>query len=108
MAALKKLGQVTPAATTVTALYTAPTLATGATVSSLMITNTNTTAVTIRVSHATAGAADVVTQYLYYDLSVAAKDTFTSTTGITLAQTDVLRCYASATGVNFTAFGVEE
>lgn len=108
MAALKKLGQVTPAATTVTTLYTAPTLTTGTTVSSLMVTNTNTTSVTFRVSHATAGAADAVTQYIYYDITLQAKDTFTSTTGITLAQTDVVRCYASAANVNFTLFGVEE
>lgn len=108
MAALKQLGQVSPAAATVTALYTAPTLTTGVTCSSLFITNTNTTAVTIRLSNAKAGAVDAVTQYIYYDITIQAKDTFTSTTGITLAQTDVIRCYASATGVNFTLFGVEE
>lgn len=108
MAALKQLAQVSPAATTVTTLYTAPTLTTGATVSSLMVCNTNTTAITFRVSDAKAGAADAVTQYIYYDITVQGKDTFASTTGITLAQTDVMRCYASATGVNFTLFGVEE
>ena len=108
MAAVKQLAQVSPAAVTVTLLYTAPTLTTGVTCSSIFITNTNATAVTIRLSNAKAAAADAVTQYLYYDLTVQAKDTYTSTTGITLAQTDVLRCYASATGVNFTAFGVEE
>lgn len=108
MAALKQLGQVSPAAITVTLLYTAPTLTTGTTVSSVFICNTNTTAVTIRLSNAKAAAADAITQYMYYDITVQPKDTFTSTTGITLAQTDVLRCYANATGVNFTVFGVEE
>jgi len=108
MAAVKQLAQVSPAAVTVTTLYTAPTLGTGTTCSSIFITNTNTTAVTVRLSNAKAAAADAVTQYLYYDLTVRPKDTFASTTGITLAQTDVLRCYASTTGVNFTAFGVEE
>lgn len=108
MAALKQLGQATPAAATVTLLYTTPTLATGTTVSSLMICNTNATDVTVRVSNAKAGAADAITQYIYYDLPVSAKDTFTSTTGITLAQTDLLRCYASVANVNFTVFGVEE
>ena len=108
MAALKQLGQVSPTAATVTALYTTPTLTTGATIRSLFITNTNITTATIRVSNAKAGAVDAITQYLYYDITVQPKDTFTSTTGITMAQTDVIRCYASTTGVNFTLFGVEE
>jgi hypothetical protein len=108
MASLKQLGQVTPAATTVTALYTTPTLTVGTTVSSVFICNTNATPVTFRLSSAKAGAADAISQYIYYDVTLDAKDTYASTTGIALAQTDVLRCYASAAGVNFTVFGVEE
>lgn len=103
---LKILAQTSPAATTVTDLYTVP-AATSTTVSSLVITNTNASNITFRVSVAIAGAADAATQYIYYDLPLNANDTFIFTGGLSLATTDKIRCYASTTGINFIAFGVE-
>lgn len=101
---LKKLGQSSPAATTLTDVYTA---AYPSVVSSVVICNTNASAVTIRFSHAVAAAADAIAQYLYYDLTVDANDTFIATVGLTLAATDVLRCYASTTNVAFNVYGTE-
>lgn len=102
----KVLAQVSPAATTLTTLYTVPS-STSTVVSSIIICNSNSSTVTFRVSVAVAGAADNVKQYLYYDLPLLANDTFIATIGCTLATTDVVRCYASSTNVSFQMFGIE-
>lgn len=104
---LKNLGGgSSPVANTLTALYTVP-AATSATVSSVVACNTTVGPVTFRISVAPAGAADAISQYLYYDQPLAAKDTFVATIGLTLATTDVIRVEASSTGVAFNVFGVE-
>lgn len=103
---LKIFAQLSPAATTLTALYTVPS-ATSAVVSSLTVCNTNTTPITFRIAISATGAADNIKHYLYRDLLVPANDTFIATIGITLATTDVVRCYASATNVAFQLFGTE-
>lgn len=76
------------------------------TVSTLSVCNRG-TATTFRVSMAVAGAADDVKQYLYYDLPIGANDTFLATIGITLGETDVVRCYAASDNVSFNLFGIE-
>jgi hypothetical protein len=103
---LKVLGQVSPSATSVTDLYTVPG-STQTAVAGIVICNRNATAITFRLSVAIAGAADAVDQYLYYDVSIAGNDTYLASIPVTLAATDKIRCYASATGVNFHAFGDE-
>lgn len=102
----KILAQLSPSATTLTTLYTVPSV-TSTAVSSLVICNTNSSSVTFRVSVAAAGAADNIKQYIYYDLPLLANDTFIATIGITLATTDLIRVYASSTNVSFSAYGVE-
>lgn len=102
----KILAQVTPAATTSTDLYTVP-ASTSAVVSTIVICNTNASVQTYRLSAAIAGAALANAQYLIFDQVVAANQTITLTLGITLAATDKLRCYASATLVIFNVFGAE-
>lgn len=102
----KVLAQLKPAATTLTTAYTVAS-ATSTTVSSVVVCNTNNTSVTFRISVAIAGAADTKEQYLYYDLPLQGNDTFIATVGVTLAATDVLKVYASATNVAFNFFGVE-
>jgi glucose-6-phosphate dehydrogenase assembly protein OpcA len=104
--AYKVLGQSTPAATTATTLYTVP-AATSAVASSIVICNQNTTAQTYRVAIRPAGATLAGQHYLTYDASVQAKDTHTLTLGITLATTDVVTVYASATLLSFNLFGAE-
>lgn len=103
---IKVLGQVDPAATTTTTLYTTPNL-NQTTCSSLVVCNRNGTAATFRVSiHVNDATADNK-QFLYYDKQVAANDTLAAILGITLNQNDVIKVYASGTGLSFNLFGVE-
>jgi hypothetical protein len=103
---LKVLAQVNPAATTLTTLYTVPAVTT-ASVSSLVVCNQAGSSATFRVSIQVAAAADNAKQYLYYDTSVDANDTFVATIGITLGAADVVKIYASSTTLSFNLFGAE-
>lgn len=102
----KVLAQSRPDATTVTDAYTVP-AATSTVVSSIVIGNTSTAAVACRVSVAVAGAVDAIGQYIYYDLSIPANDTFIATVGLTLAATDKVRVYAGSANLNFHLYGTE-
>ena len=103
---IRVLGQVAPAATTTTTLYTVPNL-NQTTVSSLVICNRTGGALTYRVSVHVADAAASNEQYLYYDKTIAANETFSAVLGLTLNQSDVVKVYASNTGLSFNMFGVE-
>ena len=103
---IKVLGQLSPAATTLSTLYTVPAQV-QTTVSSLVACNTGASPVTIRIAIAEAGASVNVKQYLYYDYVLPAKDTLALVIGITLNETDEVNVYASATDVAFNLFGVE-
>lgn len=100
------LGQVNPAATTLTTLYTVP-AATQTVVSSIVVCNQAASDATFRISIQVAAAADNAKQYLYFDTTVPANDTFTATVGLTLGATDVIKVYASTTTLSFSAFGVQ-
>lgn len=102
----KVLGQLNPAATTLSALYTVPG-ATQAVVSTVQVCNQDAVAITFRISVAVAGAADNAKQYLYFDASVPVGDSFAATLGLTLGAGDIIRVYASTASVSFNAFGVE-
>lgn len=102
----KVLGQAAPAAGALTSLYTV-TAAIRSVVSTLKACNRSSSPTTIRVSIAIAGAADTPAQYVYYDLPLAANDTFSATEGWTLAPTDVVRVYSGNGNVAFNIFGVE-
>lgn len=102
----KVLAQVNPAATTLTTLYTVPAV-TSTTVSSVVVCNQAASDGTFRISIQVAAAADNAKQYLYYDTNVYANDTFIATVGLTLATTDVVKCYASSTTISFSLYGVE-
>jgi hypothetical protein len=54
-----------------------------------------------------ADAAASNEQYLYYDKTLAANETFSAVLGLTLNQSDVVKVYASNTGLSFNMFGVE-
>jgi len=99
------LGQLNPAATTLTDLLT---VAAGKkmVVSSIVICNLG-IAGTFRISIAEAGAANDPKQYIYYDLDIPISDTFIATIGITLTATDVIRIYASHANMAFNVFGTE-
>ena len=102
----KILGQVSPSATTETALYAVP-VATSAVCSSLSICNRGATQTTFRVSVSPLGAATANKDYLYYDVTLAGNDTFIATIGVTLATTDVIRVYSGNASLSFQLFGTE-
>ncbi len=102
----KVLGQSSPAANTDTTLYTVPAL-TQTVVSSIVVCNQNAAAKKFRVYVQVAGVALDIKQYLYFDVSVAATDTFVATLGITLGAADVVTVRANATALSFNLFGME-
>lgn len=102
----KILGQSAPSATTETTLYTVPAL-TSAVISSVIICNRGGAAGTFRISLSQGGGATANKDYLYYDLTLAANDTFIATVGLTLATTDVARVYASSGDFSFSLYGSE-
>jgi hypothetical protein len=101
----KILGQAAPSATTETDLYTVPDLK-AAVVSSIVVCNRSTSA-TFRVSVAYGGGATGNKDYLYYDLTIAANETFIATIGITLSNADKVKVYASSANLSFNLFGAE-
>ena len=103
---LKVLGQVAPAATTLTTLYTVP-ASTSAVASTLIATNRGTTSTTIRVAVRVVGAAISDKSYIIYDLAVPGSNGHVSTIGLTLAATDVVSVYSASGNVSFNLFGEE-
>lgn len=92
---------------TLTDLYTAPAL-TQTTVSSIVICNRANATRTFRVSVAVAGAADDVSQYLYFDANLTRNNTFVATIGLTLGAGDVVRVLSSAAAsLSASLYGVE-
>jgi hypothetical protein len=103
----KVLGQSAPTATTATSLYTVP-AATSTVVSSINVVNTNgSTADVIRVAIRPAGATLSNQHYIVYGLSLNAGATFTYTSGVTLATTDIITVYSTNGTSSFNAFGSE-
>jgi len=101
----KVLGQVEPAATTATALYTVP-ASTSAVCSTLSICNTG-VSTTYRVAIRPAGATLADLHYIVYDAAIEQYNTTLLTLGITLATTDVVTVYAGTANVVFNLFGSE-
>lgn len=102
----KVLGQSNPAATTLTTLYTVPS-ATEAVVSTISVANISASAITYRIAIRPNGASIANSQYLAYDVSLAANSTTAYTLGITLDAADIISVYASDTNAVFQAFGSE-
>ena len=103
---IKSLGQLKPAGTTLTDLYTVGDLI-QTTISTLVICNQSGSAEACRISVAPLGAADTLAHYLYYDKSVPANDSLFMTIGICLQATDIVRVYSASGNISFTIFGVE-
>ena len=99
------LGQVNPAATTATTLYTVP-ASTSAVCSTLSICNIG-DSTTYRVAIRPAGASLADIHYIVYDAAIEQYNTTLLTLGITLATTDVVTVYAGTATVVFNLFGSE-
>ena len=104
---LKVLAQSNPPATTLTDVYTVP-AATSTVVSSLVLANRGATDTTFRLALAIAGTADALKQYLYYDVTLFARDTFIASIGATLAAADVVRVFVNDANVSINVLGAEE
>ena len=105
-AAYKVLGQLNPAATAATTLYTVP-ASTSAVASTLSVCNQGALAASFRVAVRPAGATLAARHYLVYDSSLTASDSVFLTLGITLATTDVVTVYTSSADLSFSLFGSE-
>ena len=106
--AYKVLGRKAAAATTEEELYTVPS-ATEAVVSTIVIANRSASARTYRIAIKPAAATTLADEhYIAYDVAIAANDSTALTLGITLAASNSIRVYASASSsLTFMAFGSE-
>lgn len=103
------LGQLAPSSTTLSTVYTVP-ANTSTTISSIIVCNTSGASGAsdkFRISVAPAGGSDNITQYIYYDVVISKQDTFIATVGITLATTDVIRCYSTNGTCSFSLYGIQ-
>ena len=103
---LKPLGQIAAAAASEEDLYLVPNLV-QTTCSSLVICNRTAGALTFRISVSVDNAATADKDYLFYDTSLAANSVLAVVLGLTLNQNDVVRTYASSTGLSISLYGVE-
>jgi hypothetical protein len=100
MALIQKTVNVTPAASTVTDLYT-PGAGRSAVCSSLMIHNDNVAlTVNIRTMFAPSGAADT-NSHRFYEFPIPPGDTFIATIGLCVNGTDVVRVWSDTLRTNF-------
>lgn len=101
----KVLGQVNPAASGLTTLYTVPS-STQAICSTLSICNLSVTT-TFRVAIRPSGAAIANQHYIAYDNYVNNNDSIMLTLGMSLNSTDVVSVYSASSGLAFSLFGTE-
>lgn len=102
----KVLGQLNPAATTLSTLYTVP-AATSTVCSTITICNQAASAATYRIAVRPAGEAINGKHYITYDGALPANETIGLTLGMTLATTDIISVYASTATLSFNLFGSE-
>lgn len=102
----KVLGQLDPAAGILTTLYTVP-ASTNTVVSTITVANRSPTATVFRIAVSPAGAGISDEHYLYFDVPIPGNETFTTTIGISLEATDVIRVRATLATLSFNAFGIE-
>lgn len=100
----KDPAQVATSATTLTDLLTTTTQVV---VSTVIVCNRGGSATTFRIAVAPAGAADATSQYLYFDVPIAANDTMKITFGLSMASGSKLRVYAGNANLSFSAFYAE-
>jgi hypothetical protein len=102
----KVLGQLAPSAAAASTLYTVP-VATQTIVSTINVVNTGGASDTVRIAIRPAGATLALDDYIVYNLSLSTTATFTYTSGVTLAATDVVTVYSQNGTCSFNAFGSE-
>lgn len=101
----KILGQVAPAANTLTDLYTVP-VGTSAVCSTLAVCSRANTS-SFRVAIRPGGASIADSHYIVYDNWVDSRDSVFLTIGITLSAGDVVSVYGDQATNTFSLFGSE-
>ena len=104
--AAKVLGQLAPAATTPTDLYTVP-VGKAAVCSTLSVCNRTAATLSYRLAVRPAGAVLADQHYQSYGTALPAYSSDFLTIGLTLAATDVVTVYVSDVGMSFSLFGDE-
>ena len=104
--AYKVLGQVAPAATTNTTLYTVPS-ATETVISTIVVANRSATARTYDIAIRPNGDTLANEHYIAKNVTVGLSDSTTITLGLTLDAADVVTVQASTTDLSFNIFGSE-
>ena len=103
----KVLGQVNPAASSASALYTVP-ASKDAVISTITVANiSSASACTYDIAIRPNGDALANKHYIARAVSLAASDTVALTLGITLDADDVITVQASTASATFGAFGAE-
>jgi hypothetical protein len=102
----KVIAQSSPAAATLTTLYTVP-AATQVVLSTIIVANRSATRTKFRIAVSPAGAAVANEHYIAYDVDIEGNDMQEITLGVTLTATDVVRVYATLATLSFNAFGIQ-
>jgi hypothetical protein len=106
MATYKVLGQLQPAANTLSTLYTVP-AANQAVASTLVMCNTGSIDATVRVAVRPLGASIDPKHYIVYNSTLPSFDSQFLTIGLALTGTDEVSVFASTANVSFNLFGSE-
>lgn len=105
MATAYKYAQVqgTAAVGTYATLYTTPS-ATQAVISSIVICNQSSSAITFRIGMDTTAGTPGASEFLVYDAVIAGNDTIALTLGVTMPASNFIRVSSSANTCSFSAF----
>ena len=101
------LGQLNPGAASLEDIYTVVQPVRSAILSSINVANRSATPTSYRISVAIKGAVDDLSQYIAYDAPIGANATEPFKIGISLAQGDIVRVYATLATLTFSVFGLE-
>lgn len=97
------IAQLAPGSGSLEILYDCP-AQTMAEIAAVLVCNRS-TATTFRIAVSVGGAVIANAHYLYYDLPIAANDTFVASIGLTLRAGDILRVYAGSANLSFNLLG---
>jgi glucose-6-phosphate dehydrogenase assembly protein OpcA len=102
----KVLGQLLPAADTLSTAYTVPANS-SAVVSTIVVANLGSAPTSFRIAVRPGGATIENKHYVAYDISIASLDSITLTLGLTVTATDVISVESNSGLVSFNIFGSE-
>jgi len=102
----KVLGQASPTSNANTDLYIVP-ASTQAVISSIVISNRDSSNNTFRIAVRPGGETLNVKHYISYDTDVPARDTISLSLGISLGNTDIVTVNRMSGNISFSLFGAE-